>query len=654
MMGQYATSQAVTHFKLFSGAVHDRLNEFKNIYPLLFRVDCGDLFSAYLSAFPAGTDPIFRTQSEHNCRCCGSFIKNLGPMVGIDEGGQIVTLWGGHANLPYPYNVVAEKLDSIVKSSQIEGVFRSEEGSYGKQSNVDAHDTTIRWNHFWGNAPSRRYRQGLNDTAQVLKRALDEFRLSDFDIVLDLIDSNNLYKGSEFRHSIDSFRRLLLAKNGPNYHWQHCDSTVASFRNTSIGTLFIDLAAGMDLTQAVTRYEKKVAPGNYKRSSSVITSGMINLAMEKISELGLTDSLQRRYAKIEDISVADVLFVDNKVRGQMKGGIADLLMAEAKPKKVDKSKAIPISIEDFIKKPFSSVSVILGPENMSNFVTLTAPVYPDSPSLFKWSNGFGWSYDGNVADSIKERVKKAGGNVTNAALRCSLAWFNKDDLDIHAYTPDGLHIWFSDKRGVLDVDANAGSLNAIENAVENLSWTRLAKDGVYKIVVDNYNNRGDKSKSGCEIEVEYGGKIRLFTHKAAVGGNVHMLDIIVEKGKVVDVKAARAVEGESEVEKWGVTSGRAVPVTTILRSPNHWENEAGIGALHWFFMLDGCKSPEPSRGMYNEFLRPDLEPHRKVFEVLGSKTKCDGPDQLAGVGFTHSRNDSVTVIADHRTYEVNF
>jgi hypothetical protein len=539
-----ANTQAVSDFKLFSKAVNDRLNEFKSTYPLLFRVDCGDLFSAYLGAFPAGTDPIFRTQSEHNCRCCGSFIKNLGPMVGIDESGQIVTLWGGHTNLPHPYGVVAETLDSIVKSSQIGGVFRAEEGSYGKQHSVDAHDTTIRWNHFWGNVPNqcRNYRQGLNDTAQVLKRGLDEFRLSDFDIVLDLIDNNNLYKGSEFRHSVDSFRRLLMAKNGPNYHWQHCNNPAASFRNTAIGTLFIDLATGMDLTEAVTRYEKKVAPGSYKRSSSVITTGMISLAMEKISELGLTDSLQRRYAKIEDISVADVLFVDNKVRSKMKGGIADLLMAEAKPKTVDKSKAIPIPIEDFIKKSFSSVSVVLSPENMANFVTLTAPVYPDSASLFKWSNGFGWSYDGNVTDSIKERVKKAGGNVTNAALRCSLAWFNKDDLDIHAYTPAGHHIYFASKLGVLDVDANASVIHAVENAVENLSWTRLTQNGIYKIVVNNYNSRGNNNKSGCEIEVEYGGKTRLFTHEARVSHNVHMLDIMVEGGKVVDVKAVDAVE----------------------------------------------------------------------------------------------------------------
>ena len=69
-----------------------------------------------------------------------------------------------------------------------------------------------------------------------------------------------------------------------------------------------------------------------------------------------------------------------------------------------------------------------------------------------------------------------------------------------------------------------------------------------------------------------------------------------------------------------------------------------VGNKHWMFMLEGCVNPEPVRGIYNEFLRGDLEPHRKVFEVLGSKTKCEPtPNQLSGLGFTAARNDEVTV-----------
>lgn len=53
----------------------------------------------------------------------------------------------------------------------------------------------------------------------------------------------------------------------------------------------------------------------------------------------------------------------------------------------------------------------------------------------------------------------------------------------------------------------------------------------------------------------------------------------------------------------------------------------------------------PRVGIYNEFLKGDLEQHRKVFEVLGDRTKCaPTPEQLSGVGFSSTRSDKATVL----------
>ena len=80
----------------------------------------------------------------------------------------------------------------------------------------------------------------------------------------------------------------------------------------------------------------------------------------------------------------------------------------------------------------------------------------------KWDNNFSWSYSGEVTDSIKERVKAAGGNVTGD-LCCRLAWDYTDDLDLFIVEPDGGKIYFGNRGtpsrngGKLDVDANGGS-----------------------------------------------------------------------------------------------------------------------------------------------------------------------------------------------------
>lgn len=65
------------------------------------------------------------------------------------------------------------------------------------------------------------------------------------------------------------------------------------------------------------------------------------------------------------------------------------------------------------------VQILVENKHIPNFVTLTAPENPDAGQLFKWKNNFAWVYNGSMADSFKEKVKAAGGNV-NGFLRCSL------------------------------------------------------------------------------------------------------------------------------------------------------------------------------------------------------------------------------------------
>ena len=59
-------------------------------------------------------------------------------------------------------------------------------------------------------------------------------------------------------------------------------------------------------------------------------------------------------------------------------------------------------------------------------------------------------------------------------------------------------------------------------------------------------------------------------------------------------------------------------------------------------MLDNCVNPNKARGFYNEFLRNELTPERKVFEMLASKMKCEETnDQLSGLGFSSTQRNSV-------------
>lgn len=646
-------------FKKFAAPVHDRFAEMSK--GELFVAEADDLFEKYLAAFPAGTNPIFRERTEHDCQCCKQFIRRLGSLVAI-RGGVVTTVWGG-LDLPRPYSVVAAALDAAVKAATIRSVFRSKEREFGAAYNYDP-KTNQRYDHFHGRVADRHFavdadtKRGEQDAIfQVFRRGLMEIRPADLDAVLDLIDSNGLYRGAEHREAVVAFRELqrqqLASADMTLFVWENLGHRFARFRNTVIGSLLVDLAEGKDLEVAVKAFETKVAPANYKRPTAIITQRMVESAIETLTKLGLHGAIARRYAKISDVSVNDVLFVDNDTRSRMKDGVAALLADSVKPPTPDLKRAVSIAADEFVATVLPGakrLEAFVENRHTGNFVSLTGADGPERP--FKWSNNFAWSYDGNVTDSVKQRVKAAGGNI-NALLRVSLSWFNFDDLDLHAVTPTGGHIFFGNKVGILDVDMNAGS-GTSRNAVENLAFNRLG-DGIYQIKVNQYRQR-ETIDGGFAIEVEFGGVVHQYSYAKVLkhGETVDCFRLHVSGGKLVKIETS-LTGGASSQEKWGVKTETLVPVAAAMYSPNHWGTDA-VGAKHLILALKGCKNPEPTRGIYNEFLDGRLDPHRKVFEVLASKSLCPYSDeQVSGLGFTAARGDSVTVVVDgKRAYTLTF
>lgn len=108
--------------------------------------------------------------------------------------------------------------------------------------------------------------------------------------------------------------------------------------------------------------------------------------------------------------------------------------------------------------------------------------------------------------------------------------------------------------------------------------------------------------------------------------------------------------------KWDLTTESFVKVTTVTLSPNYWGDNK-VGNRHLFFVIDGCKVDEELRGIYNEFLDSRLTEHRKVFEIIGDRTKCAPTEgALAGLGFSSTKKDVFVVRVRNgkgaRTYNV--
>ena len=681
-------------FRVVKTGLENHLDQMtkENMHLFVVDLDKDELWNLYLDSIPEEDNQIFRVRREYDCSCCRHFIKSIGNVVSVKDG-VVSSIWDFETEDP-KWNKVISILSEFVKSKPIMDVYISKVKNIGTNYNMEQTDDgkLIKWEHFYYELPERFVFNNTfstidteignrRDIRNVFKRSLDELSMDAVDTVMDLINQGSLYKGDEYRHILQSFRLLkkeydkLDEKVKELYAWEKsvvAETSVAKIRNTALGTLLIDVSANVDLEEAVRKYEFVTAPANYKRSKPIFTKKMLEDAKKTITELGYLDSLERRYANADDITVNNILFSNKDVSPRIQGAASlfDELEKDAKssPKKFDRVEEI--SIDKFVKDVLptaSEVEAYVENKHIKNFVSLIAPVNKDSKSMFKWNNNFSWAYTGNVTDSmVKENVKNAGGKV-DGVLRFSIQWndlddWDENDLDAHCIEPDGNEIYYSSKTsrvsgGQLDIDI----INPENNkaAVENITWqnTSRMREGKYIFFVNCFTYRG--GRSGFRAEIEFDGQIYSFDYRIPLKQkeNVIVAEVTFKNGKFTIEE--KLPSNCSNKEVWGIKTNEFTPVTVICNSPNYWDEQNGIGNKHWFFMLKDCINSELPNAYYNEFLNGELYPqHRKVMEALSSKAHVlETDDQLSGIGFSSTlRNELIVRVtgATERILKIKF
>lgn len=506
-----------------------------------------DLWDLYINSFEKKDNPVFRdpNSSYKNCNHCKNFIRRYGNIVSVDDHFNIITMFD---NVTDPENVkTAAALSTALKGHPIQEIFTetfSELNSLpyescsknqdlfqlGVASNVKRYNKEeaekfgvvkegeIRtFEHVnvklykgfvdMSGASEATIVSGFTDAKNVFKRCMDEIPIDTLKLVKDLILQGSLLNGDAHLSKLDSIILLkaqydtLAIGSRDNWCWMvSYRNPFAKFGNELIGTLCKELAEGKELNEACKAWNMRVDPANYMKASAPITKRQIQEAEKFVEENGYSESFDRRCANMDDIKVSEILHA-NAGNGKIKPlSIFDKVKSTSTRHKRSEFNGIEeVNIDKFMKDILptcTSVEAFLANGMEKNMVTLTTSKVKGSKPIFKWTNNYSWTFNGNLAgkSEIKQAVKSAGGRV-DGVLRFSMIWNDRDgldrsDLDAWCRQPDGHRIGyntefrrdrgglFSSCGGQLDLDnTNPGN----EIGIENIYFPTLSKirDGEY-------------------------------------------------------------------------------------------------------------------------------------------------------------------------------
>jgi hypothetical protein len=617
-----------------------------------------DLYDLYLSSFPTE-----EARQHYTCHACRHFIQRFGGLVTIDEKGNAHSVIWKEDGTPEYFLPAVKAVKKEVLKSRVNGVFLPD-------SRVLGQPKTGEWTHLHIRLPQEMTNRNiLRNSHQAMAEKKESFSvlsrsISDYgqyaDQGLQLVESETLYRGDSVKGMAQFFKRIVdevanySGDQKRNIIWKtvaEVGKGLSHVRGSKYGSIILKGIAEETSTRVISLQFKQAMSTNMRSQRDASELAIIQ-AEELIEKMELGDSLSRRYAKFDEIPESEMVWKDSGVvtkssKEESKStGVFGHLKSQAK--KNNDTVNLPSSVMTFEK---FKRTVLPGAEklevlmdNPSRFMAMVTAANPDAKQILQWDNPFSWYYHGGIDGEIQRRVEEAGGRYKDNEIRASLIWEGPTDLDLHCITPSGNHIYYGEREGILDVDANGGRITSLQ-PVENMRWISGAREGRYKFYVHNFAQRANNDPVPFKVELEINGKVYAFNGTAGrTGWQQDVFEFRYQKGKDPEM----LLSNHSTQDVWGVETNSFVKVKGITTSPNMWgENPRPQTGHHYFFLLEGLQDEAEGkgRGFFNEMLKSELHEIRRTLEMFTANTPVEGAEEAdaCGVGFIKDVDWNLTV-----------
>lgn len=289
--------------------INQRFASFERAGTPMFHTNIEGLFATYLVSFSRAD------RQYHNCHACLHFFERYGDLVVVREDGTLTSVFWEPQDAPPAYRQAVTQLRLRVEGGHIRRVFLSGLNVLGTAVSGEQG-----WTHFhvrqerpyvWRGKNASQEAAEKQEDFYTLQRALRRYTLQNLQLAIQVLNTQALYRSEKVLGAAqwlcDLQSRLTaepLALRRENILWAAVAQAPPGYCHPStnmIGTLLEDVAAGYAFEEIARRFAVKMSPLQYQRPQAAPSAGNVRRGEELVAELGLERSLERRFARLEDI-----------------------------------------------------------------------------------------------------------------------------------------------------------------------------------------------------------------------------------------------------------------------------------------------------------------------------------------------------------------
>jgi hypothetical protein len=368
----------------------------------LFKTDAEDLFDLYLDSLPVHDAA---ERQYYNCGTCKDFVRTYGGLVTVDNNGDLVPVMWQMTDCGF-YQPAIDALRNRISKAKISSAFFPKIPPYQTGLKVWGEPQTGEWTHyavavstrlpnfFTGKSGSEAMAEAMahsKERRRMVASSFADIKAPVLDEALRVLKSDTLERSDRFIAPLQWLRDLHDRPKGPrgdNLLWKAVTLAPEGYchpRSAVTNTLLDDIEKGLPFADISRKWAAKMHPLQFQRPQAAPSAQTIVQAEKLIENLGVARSLERRYARLEEVRTIwkpEVVEEKQKPTGifahlQAKDQISTSFQVTLPTKTVtwDKfvEKVLPTAKQLQIRVP-----------SYGNFSGVLTAEHADAPPILKW------------------------------------------------------------------------------------------------------------------------------------------------------------------------------------------------------------------------------------------------------------------------------